>query len=55
MNLTVESSVPRYRKICKQFRILDSFHLFHQDKGVPVVHWVKRWPTDLAVVSSIPA
>ena len=27
----------------------------NQYLGAPVAQWVKRWPTDLAVVSSSPA
>ena len=28
---------------------------FHYLKAATVAQWVKRWPTDLAVMSSIPA
>ena len=28
--------------------------VFLETKGTPVAQWVKRWPTDLAVLSSSP-
>ena len=38
---------------CTNLQIYYS-HFFHK-RGAPVAQWVKRWPTDLAVTSSIPA
>ena len=32
-----------------------TLHLETTSKQAPVAQWVKRWPTDLAVVSSSPA
>ena len=41
--LTLHCPIPKYGKGSKTVR------------GAPVAQWVKRWPTDLAVPSSIPA